>query len=175
MMFGNLFSKKRASRPPEREVADVYTELRQKVLMIEPDQIGLLATTPNQLIAVLMETGYPEAVATLAAIADGTVSMYFSNGGGVIGLGTHEGPRQAAKEFMSLASQYLDLAEPTKSFFLPESGSTRFYFVTPSCVSTIEAREVDLGDGQHNLSPLFYKGHEVITQVRLEDERLRAQ
>jgi hypothetical protein len=45
------------------------------------------------ILALLMETGYPEAVATLVAVADGTSSLYFSNGGGFIGVGTPAGVR----------------------------------------------------------------------------------
>jgi hypothetical protein len=36
-------------------------------------------------LGVLMETGYDSATVTLFALSDGTTSLYFSNGGGVIG------------------------------------------------------------------------------------------
>jgi hypothetical protein len=42
-----------------------------------------------------METGYVEAVATLVGVADGTASLYFSNGGGFIGAATHANVAEA--------------------------------------------------------------------------------
>jgi hypothetical protein len=84
------FRRKRdAERPPP---AEVYMGLRQQVLSLTPVQLGAeLADAP--ILALLMETGYPEAVATLVAVVDGTSSLYFSNGGGLLGAG--EVPRPA--------------------------------------------------------------------------------
>jgi hypothetical protein len=78
-------------QPNNYQMADVYRDLRQQVLTLDPAKIGLPSSDKNQIHGVLMETGYPEAVATLVTIADGTVSLYFSNGGGIIGVGQHEG------------------------------------------------------------------------------------
>ena len=71
----------------ERTVADIYQGLRQQVLTLDPLSLGLDPSASNRVWGVLMETGYPEAVASLVVIADGTVSLYFSNGGGIIGVG----------------------------------------------------------------------------------------
>jgi GNAT superfamily N-acetyltransferase len=39
----------------------------------------------------------------VVAIADGTVSLYHSSGGGVIGAGAHDGPRRAGQALLSVA------------------------------------------------------------------------
>ena len=63
--------------------AEIYTELRSQALGATAQALG----TKEQTFGVIMETGYPEAVVTLIALSDGTASLYFSNGGGVIGAG----------------------------------------------------------------------------------------
>ena len=160
-------------QPKNYKMAYVYRDLRQQVLTLDPAKIGLPASDKSQICAALMETGYPEAVATLVTIADGTVSLYFSNGGGIIGVGQHDGPRRASDLFLREASSYLSHAKVTKEFPLPKKGNTRFYFLTNGGVFTYEAKEDDLGNNRLPLSPLFHKGQEVITEARIVDEKLR--
>jgi hypothetical protein len=164
------FSKASAK---EFEVVDIYRELRNKILTLDPSQIGLSPSDTNQVWGMLMETGYPDAVVTLVTIADGTVSLYFSNGGGIIGVGEHDGPRKASNSFLSLASKYVQHAKPTQQFPLPKEGKTRFYFLTYDGIFTVENKENDLGNERLPLSPLFLEAHEVITQARIVDDHLR--
>lgn len=89
---------------------DIYKDLRHQIFSIDPASLGLTPSPSNNVWAVLMETGYPEAVSTLVTIGDGTVSLYFSNGGGIIGVGQHKGPRIACEEFLSLAPKYVSHA-----------------------------------------------------------------
>lgn len=120
---------------------------------------------------VVMETGYPEAAVTLVSLADRTTSLYFSNGGGVIGAGEHATVADATARFIASANEFRGQMEPTKSFPLPAIGRVRFYLLTFTGVLTAEADEQDLGNMRHTLSPLFHKGHEVIGHVRLKTEQ----
>ncbi len=52
-----------------------------------------------------METGYREAVATLVGVVDGTSSLYFSNGGGFIGAGSHAAVAEANRTFVARSQQ----------------------------------------------------------------------
>jgi hypothetical protein len=174
-----LFKRKRKDavsvRAGSYDVTDVYVELRGRVLGMDPVAEGLDPSADGGLCAALMETGYDEAVATLVTVADGAVSLYTSLGGGVIGMGEHEGPRRAALAFLAFAAGWLDRAEPTSEFPLPAPGRTRFYFVTARGVLTVEGSEHDLGEGGHVLSPLFYKAQDVITEMRLVEEAQRSE
>jgi hypothetical protein len=123
---------------------------------------------------VMMETGYSKAVASLVAVADGTVSLYFSNGGGIIGLGQHPGPQRVGKDFIALAQQLAAQAKPTTDFPLPQPDFTNFYLLSGSGVLCAEAKESDLGQGRHPLSRLFLKGHELISEIRVIDEKRSA-
>jgi hypothetical protein len=156
-------------------VAEAYSGLRNMVLSTKSDSIGVKLKDTNEVWGVVMETGYPEAVASLVALADGTVSLYFSNGGGIIGLGPHAGPQRAAQSFLAASQQFSKQVQPTKSYPLPKPSYTRFYLLTGNGVLTTEAKEDDLGNNRHLLSPLFYKGHELISEVRAVDQKLRAE
>ena len=155
----------------EYRVADVYTDLRQQLLTLDPKTVGLSPSASNRVWAVLMETGYPEAVVTLASVGDGTVSLYFSNGGGIIGVGEHEEARKAGLELISAAQAVLESTQHTDTFPLPENGHTRFHIMTFDGAYTAGALEQELGGNQHRLSPLFYKAQEVITHARQIEER----
>jgi hypothetical protein len=148
------------------EVVEIYTGLRDQVLRTNLEATGRKDTEQKTVLAVLMETGYPEAVATLVAVTDGTASIYFSNGGGIIGGGEHAPVREASKDFLVLAQQYLSQATATSAFPLPKKGNVRFYFVTDRGVYTFEAAEDDLGYERHLCSPLFHTGHKLITAIR---------
>ncbi len=144
------------------KTADMYVDLRNRALGYEPAN----APASSKVIAVLMETGYPEAIATLVAVSDGAVSLYFSNGGGIIGAGEHIAVREVASVLLSSADALLPHASKTEAFPLPLRGHVRFYLVTTSGVFTAEALEDDLGYQRHSLSPLFHQAHELIAAVR---------
>jgi hypothetical protein len=147
--------------------AEIYSQLRQRVLELTPDQLGDAAGAPP--LALLMETGYPEAVATLVAVADGTTSLYFSNGGGMIGAGEHAPVREASRRFLETARSFLAQLSEVSDVSPPADGVTQFVAVTTEGLRGVVAPEEELGEGRHSLSPLFYSGQDVITQMRLAE------
>ena len=64
----------------------------------------------------------------------------------------------------------------TKASVQPRPGPAEvtFYALTSQGVLTASRPEDDLGEGRDPLSPLFHAGQEVITQLRLIDERRSA-
>jgi hypothetical protein len=155
----------------EYEQAEIYTDLRKQVLSLSKDQFGI--NTP--VLAVLMETGYPEAVATLIAVADGASSLYFSNGGGIIGAGEYTQVHDSSVSLVTEAGNNIGKLSLTKEFPLPKKGYTRFYVVTPSGIYTDEVLEDDLGNERHVLSPVFFQGHELISYIRAADKHRSAE
>src|SRR5262245_34979877 len=113
-----------------------------------------------------METGYPAAAATLVALGDGTASLYFSSGGGVIGGGPQPSVNATARRLVEIAGRHLSELSPTTEFPLPGTGEVRFYILTANGVLEGSAREDDLGAGSHSLSEVFFAGHDVITGLR---------
>jgi hypothetical protein len=157
-------------------VAENYAVLRDAVFSMKRDAPGVVAAAnPDGVWGVMMETGYPGVVATLVAVADGSVSMYFSNGGGIIGLGAQPGPQRASRALLEFAPQFRNAFEATTKYPLPREGHVRFYLLTHDAALTAEAKEEELGGGTHALSPLFFKAHELITEVRLVDEKRQSE
>jgi len=162
-----------ARAEPVPEPSAIFTLLRDQVLNLSPAEAGL---TPSEELprvwGLLMETGYPEAVATLVALTDGTVSLYFGDGGGILGGGQHAAVRDAAHAWLASAERSMEQLSPAQGYPLPEVGRVRFYILTFSGALTADASADELGQTRHALSPLFFAGHNVITEVRrMESEQ----
>jgi len=168
-----------------REPNEVFLSLRGKVLGLDPAGRALtgaaatsfaaeVAIVPSPRLprvwAVLMETGYPGAVATLAALADGTTSLYLSSGGGMIGAGGQPQVADATLRLLDVAERYLDRLPATLDTALPAAGRVVLRALTYDGQQADEADEDDLGYGRHPLSPLFHAAHDVLTELRLIDE-----
>src|SRR6266496_639869 len=130
-LLGILWAALSGCKKSEYNQADIYAGWRKQALNLTAEQLHFSPSSENpKVLAVLMETGYPEAVATLVAVADGAASLYFSNGGGVIGAGENEAPKAASKELVRTAEQFVKDCKRTAAFPLPQRGFTRFYLVT---------------------------------------------
>jgi len=153
------------------EGPEAYQRLRQQVLTLDPTTIGIKPDASDRIWGVVVETGYPNGVATLVTLADGTVSLYFSKGGGMIGLGEHESALRASRALIAAAGSYLGETALTSTFPLPDEGYTRFFLLTLDGIFTAGAKDEDLGMNRLPLSPLFDKAQEVITQARLTSDK----
>ena len=157
----------------KREIADVYLDMRNQALLLNPDKINLVPENSDSIFGVIMETGYKDYAVTLLCLGDSTVSLYFSNGGGIIGIGQHEGPKKACHSILSFAKEFTSHFKDSEDFPIPKKGNTVFYFLTLNGVLTFEAKESELGNGRSPLSPLFVKAHELISEARIIDEKKR--
>ena len=158
-----FFRRKRGNDQPRPEI---YAGLREQVLHLTPDQFGdAFADAP--ILGLLMETGYPQAVATLVGVVDGSVSLYFSNGGGFIGAGTHATVADSNSRWLEAGVTALAQLSVITDPPLPDEGMTQFVAVTPTGLRGAAAAEDELGEGQHELSPFFHAGQDVVTQIRL--------
>lgn len=152
---------------PNADPAAVMRDMRERIFTLLPAELGI-ASGPGHVHvwAVLMEMGYPEAVASLVAIADGATSIYFSTGGGIIGAGQHAAVRDRTERFVARADAQTNLFTAATEHPLPDVGRVRFYLQTFDGLLTAEASEEALGENRHELSPLFHLGHAVIAAVR---------
>ncbi len=167
----NLFGKRKNEDSEEKDPAAMSRRLRERALGVTAADLDLRPTGVRPDVwGVLMELGFPEAVATLAAFADGSTSLYVSSGGGVVGAGQHQPVRDEAERFLFAVQQHLAEFQPTRETPLPREGRVRFYVRTFDSTLTAEADEKLLGNRLHKLSPVFHAGHAVITQIRLISE-----
>jgi hypothetical protein len=120
------------NRKPKESPEDVVARLRAQILELDPAEAGLSPSPElSDVWAILMETGNPDSVASLVAVADGTVSLYFSNGGGVIGAGQHDAVLERLTVFFEAAEAHLSDFKRASATPLPDAGRVRFYSTVP--------------------------------------------
>ena len=142
-------------------------QLRAMLLASEPAALGL-APTPElpHVWAALMEMPVGANVATLAAVADGTTSMYISTGGGIIGGSGYESVREANRKFLlavdKLLAGFVAKAEPLT--VVP--GAVSFVVLTYDGIRVARDTEARLSSKASPLWPVFALGHGVITALR---------
>lgn len=163
-------------RPKTSEPSEaVYLSMRQRALETTPESLGSAGNVKDdQTYGVLMEMGMPGSTLTLACFANGDASLYYQNGGGMMGGLAHEPVRNAVKDFMGLAQKTLPRMSRTTSLPVPGLGRVRFYALTPRGILTAETDRETLGQPQNEFGPLFYSGQEVVTQMRqVQGQRTR--
>ena len=146
----------------------VFAELRATALGLDVESIRTPDGQPWQGAAVaMMEIGLPTAVTSFLAVADGSVSMYTSVGGGVIGAGEHAAVRGAAERFRLVAADARGRLQLTTEFPLPAPGEVRFQVRMGDDAWTGAAAESALRTGRQPLSELYAAGQDLITEIRL--------
>ena len=161
----------RSALPQEKEASppsEVYIGLRNIWFTTSPEESGFpVGPNSNTPYAVVMDIGFEEGTATIVSSIAGDGSMYTSGGGGIIGGIDHEKVRNASINFVEMAADFVDKMEPVTEYPLPGAENVKFYLVTPNGIFTTEEINADLlASGDHELSPLFLAGNEVITELR---------
>jgi len=156
-----------AAQTPPGPPESITSDLRSMVLNLSPDEIGITRENfPHQVWGVVMETGMDAGFYTLVVLADGTTSLYFSNGGGIIGAGEEPEVQEASRQFIGWGNRLLGPAGSAPSTQPPAKGSTKFFFLTFDGIRSYTAPEIELGEERDSLAPLFHAGHAVIAAAR---------
>jgi len=142
--------------------------LREKILTRQfiPQAPSDRPGTPR---CVLMDWNVGDGVATLVAFDDGTVSLYLSSGGGIIGAGAHANVARAAAPFREQARAILSQLSAATTFPLPVgNNNVVFYVVTDSM--TLSSGEIEVGrsglPASHPFAELLNSAQALITEVR---------
>jgi hypothetical protein len=150
----------------EASSADRFHDLRNRVFDLANDDEFARSVGSEIPLAVLLETDLGRASYTLVAAGDGGTSMYFSNGGGLMGAGEHATVREAATNFLHLAMEYLPHFKNTQSRSLPTNMKSKFYIIVKGAIfvsADFDETEIETS----TLKPLYAQAQEVITQIRL--------
>jgi hypothetical protein len=147
--------------------------LRDMVLGTDPAEIGLSPSSERPDVwGGLLEMGRPGGEwASLVVVGDGSVSLYFSTGGGTIGAGQHPAVRAAGFRWLSMLQDGLALLPVTEPPGLPGPDRVVIRALTFGGQRSLEAPEDDLGYERLPASMLFHGAHEVITEIRETQER----
>lgn len=147
---------------------EMYRTLRSMALDYEPSAADVPADEPwSGALVAMMEIGTADGTATVVAMADGAVSMYFSNGAAVVGVGEHAAARGAAQRFRTVAAESRHQLQGAAAFPLPDPGQVRFHVRTVDGRYSGVAPEALLRTGRDPLAPLYAAGQDLITEVRL--------
>jgi hypothetical protein len=154
-----------AGRPSGQEV---YLGLRSMALGYDSSSIAVPEGERwSGALVAAMELGRPDATVTILAVADGSVSMYLSTGGAVIGAGEHAAVRGVAERFRTVAAEMRGLLQQTDNFPLPDRGQVRFQVRTFDGAYSGVAPEAALQASRHPLAPLYAAGQDLLTEIRL--------
>jgi hypothetical protein len=157
------------SKNPAQKPGNVYQGLRRNVLGLDPATIGLAPTPEHPMVfAGLMEMGMEGGVASLVVIGDGTTSLYYSTGGGIIGAGLHESVKAPSRFFLSSLERHVkELAPDEPGHPTPAAGMTHLRaLIFGGGHLLVAARGEEFGEKRHPLWEIFYAGHGVITAMR---------
>jgi len=162
---------KKKTDQPKPSGKDMYSDLRNMVLTAKPPGLESVVQ-PGEPYGILMEMGVQGGSATMLSMRDGSMSLYFSGGGGLLRAQAYPNIREAGAQFFSAAQQFTHLMTPTTSYPLPGPHRVRFYILTPAAALTYEANIEDLGYNRDPMSPLFHAGDRMLTQMRLISQEL---
>lgn len=153
------------------EVSELYRGLRGRLFLTDPKILGLAPDGDERFWGLVVDMGVENGVATLVVLRDGSISLYFSNGGGLIGLGQHDELHELARAILDLAEQFTLEGPEADRDSLPSEGDTRFNFLGyTGGVRAIEEKDEDLEEG-HALSPLFNAAHDLVAAAEKADSR----
>jgi len=155
--------------------APTYLQIRERILHLDPADLGLAPTNASaQVWGVVVEMGYDAGTAMLLALADGTTSLHYSTGGGLVGRGDYAPIAQAAKSLVVEAQKHLWQMSLTQDFPLPQIGQVRFLLLAYKGIYAAEAPKMSLASGEHPLASLFQRSQESLGQMRLLAEKRRS-
>lgn len=169
MLLSILACQLPVSKEESQALRKNYLQLRGIWFTTKPEDLGIVALPGSkEPYAIVMDMGMDQETATFASSIAGDGSMYTSTGGGVIGGIGHENVRAVSIHFVEVAAGFVDRMVLVTDFPLPTDGNVKFYVITPSGVYTTDEVSADtLSSGNHELSPLFLAGNDVITQIRI--------
>jgi hypothetical protein len=150
----------------EIKYAEVYLGLRNIALTSEIQE-----SDQNKPYAVLMEFHRPNGVVTLASFSAGDTSLYFSNGGGILGSGTTESVASTSKTFVKDSANYIQYGEKVTEFPHPKKEEVLFYIRTKEGVYLAKDTLENIEKGKSQLTKLYSSGNIVITAVSLQQKK----
>ena len=169
----NFFKKGENNRgtPP---VSERFVQLRSIIFNTDPASQDIKPTDelPN-VWAVLIEVSSesPRLTITLRTLADGSTSIYASEGAAFINIGDLPEIADVAKHVLPSAEKVIAIAQSTTDFPIPAIGTVNFYIFTYSGVLMKNIEEEDLINNDQPFGRLYRAFREILHRNRLLRER----
>ena len=161
-----------AAEEPKGTGDDAGRELRKMFLSMPAEAAGIQRSSDFPRIwGVAMDWPIGQHIATLAALADGSASVYTTGTFGIIGGIGHENLCTAAKQLLKKAESYYDASTVSDDLSYPALDRVRFYFHTFEGLRVIDVSLASVTDERGSYSDLFDLAQLVITELRTAGER----
>ena len=153
-------------RKNHRDVDAAYVDLRQMILNLKSESMPE-SERDGSIYAALVDMDMGKAVVSLVSVADGTTSLYFSSGGGQLGLGNaHEQVREATKDFLRDAERTLSGMASATDFSLPDNQRHVVYLLTDNGIFRQEIDVQKINSAPQTTQFLFSLYNNVISRIR---------
>lgn len=151
-----------------RKKKNPLLELRKQILNGENKIIESIGE--NEVSAVILDVGTDKGAYSLLVISDGTCSLYYENGGGIIGAGGHINVQYVSKILLEEANEFCDKPVSSMNCNFPDINEFFVHILTKRGNYESTGNTNALSDGNRS-TVLFYLCNNVITQLRLLSER----
>ena len=143
--------------------SEEYMGLRNQVLLAKPEMLGIKLDNNEQVYGAIIDMNLKGKIATLVCLIDGSTSLYYSNGGGMIGLGQkYESVAKATSSFLVGAGQTLGGLQITEDFSFPENDKHNVFLLTQNGVYYAS---LNPNKNSGEKKELFYLYNNVLTQI----------
>ncbi len=160
-------AKNKKKKKNKKDSIDVIEGFREQLFKLNPKTLDITPSADLPRVwGFMMEMFVPQTWINLVCIADGTVSIYFGTGGGIIGAGEHDSVRTAAKECLKKSEEILEHLKKFDPVHLQNEEMIKFHVFTYDGVRSDEAETNEINNGMHYLSELHNYAQNVITEVR---------
>ncbi|MBC7982634.1 MAG: hypothetical protein H7Y02_02150 [Candidatus Obscuribacterales bacterium] len=140
----------------------IVTALRAKVFALTPADLGLVSSPATY--GLVIETALPDTTVSWVALADGSVSIYASDGNGCIGCGANVEVHGAAIELLRSSERYLPASTEVTAPATPSLGNATLFFLTPSGIRATSLLSDELGRHGTNCE-LYFAAQRLIQTV----------
>ncbi len=143
-----------------------YASMRKLAFSFTHEDMGVKMGNDYQVYGVVVDMGVDNRnTATMICFIDGTTSLYFSEGGGIIGAGQHEAVNKAVLTFLENCFQALPITKLAESIdVLPKENHHTFYLFTKAGIFSID---MDIKDAQKSKEAqlLFSQSQLVLNEI----------
>jgi|LSQX01.2.fsa_nt_gb hypothetical protein len=153
------------SKQKEKKIKKSYIALRNLILNLKPSELSS-ELKEHFVTAALVDMDMGDVIISLACAADGTTSLYYSAGGGKIGLGhKYENVRKASLEFLYYSGQLFGSMHTTIRYPLPRNKMHHVHIVTVNGVFSIQLDMDGFDNYSDEIKLLIYYYQNVIKAI----------
>lgn len=162
MEQGNQFDQPDVEK--EQTHHDTYMDLRRQVLGLRRSDYEAYMRE-HGVHAVLIDTHMDGIIYSVVLIVDGTISLYYQSGGGVLGMG-QKFPDLAmtTRAFVYSCDPILPKLHVAENSDIPDVDERAFYLLTADRVYKAVSRKSKMAEEPYEIQMLNYLSEKVMTQ-----------